>query len=643
MKQPSSWAAAYVTPLFVLLVTTAVLMTGVSDAWAYNTYSTDGETGNCANCHGDFRTSPYISLVDGVDWENSLHNVHRNGMLGGDCATCHAASGFSPVSLESSEGGNGLEAISCVGCHGRQADEDSPSAGWGAGLRQHHVGEANCSGCHDDQTGYTPVGENVLPNYYANPGSGHPDIPMDSCNPDGTESLDFSGTALGLDNDGDSLYDGNDPDCPVLCQSDAFCDNGQFCDGAETCDLGTGECVVGTPVDPDDGVGCTDDSCDEANDVVVNAPNDGLCDNGQFCDGSETCDAVNDCQAGTPLGVDDGVGCTDDSCDEANDVVVNAPNDGLCDNGQFCDGSETCDAVSDCQAGTPPVVDDGVGCTDDSCDEANDVVVNTPNDGLCDNGEFCDGSETCDATEDCQAGTAPCDPATETCDEVGDICEAIGCTSDAECDNGMFCDGSETCNTGTGECLPGTPVDVDDGVGCTDDSCDEANDVVVNAPNDGLCDNGEFCDGSETCDATEDCQAGTAPCDPATETCDEAVNMCEPIEMLDLDVASLKVTKRVSLQRVKPIGITLGVKNNGTVEGTAFATITGMQNGIEVYNETLTVTDAVGNGRTKYNDRSVPSIPTFEPRFEGDILWRVTIADTDPDNDAVTAVTTVVP
>jgi hypothetical protein len=35
MKQPSSWAAAYVTPLFVLLVTTAVLMTGAPEAWAF--------------------------------------------------------------------------------------------------------------------------------------------------------------------------------------------------------------------------------------------------------------------------------------------------------------------------------------------------------------------------------------------------------------------------------------------------------------------------------------------------------------------------------------------------------------------------------------------------------------------------------
>ncbi|MFQ5693187.1 MAG: pyridoxal phosphate-dependent aminotransferase, partial [Nitrospinota bacterium] len=48
-------------------------------------------------------------------------------------------------------------------------------------------------------------------------------------------------------------------------------------------------------------------------------------------------------------------------------------------NGLFCDGSETCDPALDCQAGTPPTIDDGVGCTDDSCDEVGDVIVNSPN------------------------------------------------------------------------------------------------------------------------------------------------------------------------------------------------------------------------------------------------------------------------
>jgi len=119
---------------------------------------------------------------------------------------------------------------------------------------------------------------------------------------------------------------------------------------------------------------------------------------------------------------DDLVSCTDESCDEVNDVIVHTPNDANCDNGQFCDGAETCDAVNDCQAGVPPVEDDLVACTDESCDEVNDVIVHTANDANCDNGLFCDGAETCDAVNDCQAGSAPC-AVGETCNETDDICE----------------------------------------------------------------------------------------------------------------------------------------------------------------------------------------------------------------------------
>ena len=215
MKLSSLWAETYVKPSFLLIATIAILI-WASDVLAYDDYA-----GGCDNCHGDFRDSPYISLSDGSDWGDSLHNVHRNDMLGGDCETCHAASGFSPVSLESSEGGSGLAAISCVGCHGRDEDNGNATTNGtsqrGAGLRQHHEGEANCSGCHDDQTGYTPVGENVLPNYYANPGTGHPAMPTDSCNPSGGEN--FAGTAPGLDNDGDGIYDTSDSDCSVVADT----------------------------------------------------------------------------------------------------------------------------------------------------------------------------------------------------------------------------------------------------------------------------------------------------------------------------------------------------------------------------------------------------------------------------------------
>jgi len=160
--------------------------------------------------------------------------------------------------------------------------------------------------------------------------------------------------------------DGQSDICDVGCTINAECDDGAFCNGAETCEIASGDCLAGKPPVVDDGVGCTDDSCDEVNDVVVNLPNDSLCTNGMFCDGAETCDAIDDCQPGTPPVIDDGVGCTDDSCDEVNDVVVHAPNDGLCDNGLYCDGSEFCDVINDCQAGIEP-------CPVGVCDEVHDV------------------------------------------------------------------------------------------------------------------------------------------------------------------------------------------------------------------------------------------------------------------------------
>jgi hypothetical protein len=63
----------------------------------------------------------------------------------------------------------------------------------------------------------------------------------------------------------------------------------------------------------------------------------------------------------------------------------------------FCNGAEICDsATGTCQAGNPPDCDDGVVCTVDTCDEVNDICVNTPDDSACDDGDVCNGIETCD-------------------------------------------------------------------------------------------------------------------------------------------------------------------------------------------------------------------------------------------------------
>jgi len=214
MKLPSLWAEVTVKPPFVLFAMIAILMIWASDVLAYEDYAS-----GCDVCHGGFRDSPYTSPSDGANWGDDLHDVHRNDMLNRDCDTCHTSGGFSPVLLDSSAGGNGLASISCVGCHGRDQDagNDSISGGLGAGLRQHHTraGESDCTGCHDDAVlaNYTPVGENILPNYYANPGNNHPAMPTNPCNPSSSEN--FAGTSLGLDNDGDGAYDAADSNCQI--------------------------------------------------------------------------------------------------------------------------------------------------------------------------------------------------------------------------------------------------------------------------------------------------------------------------------------------------------------------------------------------------------------------------------------------
>ena len=238
----------------------------------------------------------------------------------------------------------------------------------------------------------------------------------------------------------------------------------------------------------DDSVNCTVDSCNEATDGCANVVNDGNCDDGLWCNGAETCDAVNDCQAGTAPDCDDGVGCTDDSCNEATDSCDNVINDGNCDDGSWCNGAETCDAVNDCQAGAAPDCGDGVTCTDDSCDEVADVCVNAANDGNCDDGAWCNGPETCDAVSDCQTGTAPdCDDSVscmvDSCNEATDSCDHV--PTDSLCDDGVWCNGVEICDT-LNDCQAGTQVECNDQNDCTDDACNETYDIceyLCNAEN----------------------------------------------------------------------------------------------------------------------------------------------------------------
>ncbi|MBI5675514.1 MAG: choice-of-anchor D domain-containing protein [Nitrospirae bacterium] len=190
-----------------------ILALMVPFAGAYDTI------GSCEGCHGGFRANTYSSLAAAKAanpaWPGTslaLHNGHANsstgtppGMLNGNCNACHFGSSRIPVYTYQSSGAAPFNQ-GCSGCH------DGP------GLRAHHVnsGADTCYDCHSDPA---PDAENVLrPVYTAALGttSGTTRV-NDPCNP---AAAGFEGrlkdvTTLGLDNDGNLLYDQSDPACAV--------------------------------------------------------------------------------------------------------------------------------------------------------------------------------------------------------------------------------------------------------------------------------------------------------------------------------------------------------------------------------------------------------------------------------------------
>jgi len=205
-----------------VLALTALLTTS---AYGYK------QASSCFQCHPKFNSGPM-----GFD-----HEAHK-GFVKGDCFKCHVSVGDTPktsYSIDNSDPNNVIYR-GCAGCHGRA--EDAPNAtstAYAAGLRQHHAraGVTACSGCHSDANPakYTPVGEDVLPPFYALGVAANNDPCTDN-----------------LDNDGDMLTDGADPDC-VANTAPFAVDDSYTTDQAVTLDVaaGSGVLVNDTDVDGD--------------------------------------------------------------------------------------------------------------------------------------------------------------------------------------------------------------------------------------------------------------------------------------------------------------------------------------------------------------------------------------------------------
>ncbi len=218
-EQKSSIRSLATTGRLLALLAVAILCSWTTEATAYDRYKNEATgAGNCSTCHGDFTdgVSPKGSVFPQAD----KHVMHRSSSaMDAGCDLCHTNGDNRNPFLGSSDGTGNNAGVGCVGCHGREADagNDSLSPGRGAGLRQHHynAGITNCADCHidADPANYSPVGEDVVPQYYGTVDT----LADEPCNLVAQGNLNENWTVdsafIGLDNDGDGLYDGSDPDC----------------------------------------------------------------------------------------------------------------------------------------------------------------------------------------------------------------------------------------------------------------------------------------------------------------------------------------------------------------------------------------------------------------------------------------------
>ncbi len=275
-------------PAFILSFVVAVcLAVWVPNAGAFMDFGANGTMNNCQQCHAG---------VFGAG-DTQAHTDHMAGVPG-SCGACHG--GF-PAVL----GGAGAGTIGCNGCH------------IGPGLRNHHrgvFGDAICAPCHGNvpeaaDPENTPIAAYAMitPN------------PLDPCN--GSEER-FDSFTISLDNDGDGLTDGDDPDCapPPECTVDADCDDGDPCT-TDTCE--SGSCSnVGCPP----GQVCGDTGCMAGPECTMDSdcgPTDACVQN--------TCDANGNCQQTTTQ-------CAPGEICDPIDGCISAPMNEICDDGMDNDG-----------------------------------------------------------------------------------------------------------------------------------------------------------------------------------------------------------------------------------------------------------------------------------------------------------------
>ncbi len=178
----------------------------IRNSSAFERYRDPGtKAGNCSECHGAFSdTNSPKGTVFGTGNLNNKHDMHRDSSaMGTACALCHSSGDAKNPFIGSSDGTpNNLTGLGCSGCH------------LGPGLRAHHAknGISLCyTDCHHDAA-EVPAPENTKPPYYGT-GDTKAEHPENLARVAKTNENWSVGDFLGLDNDGNNLYDAADFAC----------------------------------------------------------------------------------------------------------------------------------------------------------------------------------------------------------------------------------------------------------------------------------------------------------------------------------------------------------------------------------------------------------------------------------------------
>ncbi len=265
------------------------------------------------------------------------------------------------------------------------------------------------------------------------------------------------------------------------CQTGLTCVDGVCCTGkgaGDTCGNG----------DPNDCVTCngtTPGTCTALADAAS-------CDDGVFCDGKDSC-ASGACSThtGNPCPGPDGDSNCAESCSEGGKTcTANDPDSSPCEDGSLCTTGDTCHGGL-CVSGPPPVCNDGLPCTVDSCDPAKGCIAPAGNRGTpcgvpasCATGQetiapVCDGtSSTCPAATTQSCGLYACG---------GTVClTSCAADGDSDCAQGNYCAASNQC----------TPK------GKAGDACATGDQCLSSSCADGVCCNSDCTGQCEACNLT---------------------------------------------------------------------------------------------------------------------------------------------